>query len=395
MNEQTDTREFPAACYNLTGQPRTGLVLTGGGARAAFQAGALRAVSEIIYRKECGNPFQIIAGTSAGAINAAVLASYAHAPDEGIKALQKVWENFSVDQIFRSDFFGVMKNTGKWIRSIFSNQYHRKHRLGLFDNTPLKELLGHVVKYENIQKAIDAKQLLALSITASGYSTGQSISFFQGAPELSSWQRYRRCGARTKINRDHLLASSAIPMLFPAIKINREFFGDGSVRFLSPISPAIHLGADKIFIIGVDPVRDVNAYRPQNVHYPSVADVAGHVLDSVFIDSLNSDIERIQRINNTIDLIPDSVRGLRSKLRPINTFTISPSQDLSLLASKHFDQLPKVIQFFFRRMGVGSGEGSTVLSYLMFESAYTRELSQLGYEDTMRQKEKILEFFAS
>lgn len=376
---------------NQANSPKTGLVLTGGGARAAYQVGALRAISDITYASEHGNPYQIIAGTSAGAINATVLAAYARSPRLGIRSLQKVWANFSVDQIFRTDFIGVMRNTGRWVRSMFSNNYHRKHHLGLLNNTPLRNLLDRVIHYDNIQEAIDAGDLHALSITASGYASGQSISFYQGHEDLQPWRRYRRCGTRTEINRDHLLASSAIPLVFPAIKINREFFGDGSVRFLAPISPAIHLGADRILVIGVDPIQQ-EITRTKSTQYPSVADIAGHVLDSVFIDSLDSDIERINRINKTINLIPDAVREFQSNLRPIETFTISPSKDLSELASKHFNELPRLIRFFFRRLGIGSDEGSTVLSYLLFESAYTKELIELGYHDAMIQKEKIKQF---
>lgn len=370
-----------------------GLVLTGGGARAAYQIGVISAVSDIIYRREQGNPFPIICGTSAGAINATVLAAYARTPRLGIKSLQRVWSNFHVNAIFRCDFFGVLKHSGHWIRSLFFSEYHKQHQVSLLDNGPLKQLLTAVIHYNNIQESIDSGQLHALSVTASGYYSGQSISFFQGQPELKNWRRYKRCGIRAVIKKEHLLASSAIPIVFPAVKIEKEFFGDGSLRFMAPISPAIHLGADRIFIIGVDPIKKKAHDRPETAHYPSLADIAGQVLDSVFIDSLNSDIERIERVNKTLKLIPEAVRNLQSPLRPVKTFTISPSQSLSQLASSHFKALPKLIRFFFNRIGIDAEEGSTILSYLLFESVYTQELISLGYKDAIEKKEQIIEFF--
>lgn len=384
--------------HNTHTKAKVGLVLTGGGARAAFQVGALRAISDIFYehktdkQSENKNPYPIITGTSAGAINATVLAAYARYPRIGVKKLEQVWRNFSVEQIFRSDFRGVMQNTGRWTRAIFSTRYYQKSGLGLFNNEPLKKLLSQVIHYGNIQKSIDSGHLDALSITASGYNSKQSISFFQAKANTKEWQRYHRRGVATRINREHLLASSAIPLIFPAVKINGEFYGDGSVRFLTPLSPAIHLGADKVLVIGLEPERKTTDNK--NIHqYPSIGDIAGHVLDSVFIDSLNSDLERINRINDTIKLIPESVRQTASKLRPIETLTISPSQDISELASQYFSELPRLIQFFFKRLGIDDNEGSTVLSYLLFESAYTSTLIELGYQDTIKQKKNIELFF--
>jgi NTE family protein len=384
---QADKPNQPSA-----NQSKMGLVLTGGGARAAFQVGVLRAIFDLIDHKKGVNPFPIISGASAGAINATVLASHAQLPRLGIRSLHKVWAGFSVEEIFCCDFKSVMTNSGHWLRSFFSDNYHHKHHLGLLNNSPLKALLARVIHYDSIQEAIDNNQLHALSITASSYYSGQSTSFFQGHESIANWHRHRRNGKRCAINRSHLLASSAIPLVFPAQQIGQEFFGDGSVRFLSPLSPAIHLGADKIMVIGVDPVKEKMPLTSDVIHYPSTADIAGHVLDSVFVDSLDSDIERIKRVNKTIKLIPKAVRDLQSSLRPIETFTISPSQDLSALASKHFYQLPKLIQFFFKRVGIGASEGSNVLSYLLFESSYTQELIALGYADAMNQSDQIQSF---
>lgn len=374
-------------------QSKTALVLTGGGARAAYQVGVLKALSELVFKSHCGNPFPIITGTSAGAINATVLASYAQTPKVGIKTLEKVWNNFTVDKVFRSDFTGVVTNAARWIKSIFINDYHKTRQLSLLNNKPLKDLLGKMIHYKNIQKAIDAKQLDAICITASGYATGQSVSFFQGKENLQGWKRQRRVGCRSNIERKHLLASSAIPLVFPAVKVNREFFGDGSVRFLSPLSPAIHLGAQKILVVGVDPIKNENERRPKKLVYPTIADISGHVLDSVFVDSLDSDLERIGRVNKTLNLIPKEIREKETNLRPIETLSISPSKDISELSGKHFHRLPSIVKFFFRRLGIDDDEGSTVLSYLLFEKQYTKELIELGYSDAMQMKDSILKFF--
>ena len=392
--ERRSASKTTKACYNAISQPKTGLVLTGGGARAAYQVGVLKAISKIIFKNYCGNPFPIVTGTSAGAINAAVIASYAHAPAVGIRSLEKVWQNFSVDQVFRSDFRGLVKNTARWTTSIFVKDYHKSRQLSLLDNNPLSRLLDRVIHYENIQKAIDAKQLDALCITASGYTSGQSVSFFQAKEGIAGWKRHRRVGCRSSIERKHLLASSAIPMVFPAVPINREFFGDGSVRFLSPLSPAIHLGADRILVVGVDPIRQELERHSGEVFYPTIADIAGHVLDSVFVDSLDSDMERIARINKTLGLIPKDILQQESKLKPIKTLSISPSKDLSELSGKHFKELPALVKFFFRRIGIDDDEGSTVLSYLLFERSYTQELLDLGFSDAMAMQQDIIEFFA-
>jgi NTE family protein len=383
----------PKVCYNSTGQPKTGLVLTGGGARAAYQVGVLKAISELIFRTRCGNPFPIITGTSAGAINATVLASYAQTPAVGIKSLERVWQNFTVDKIFRSDFRGIVKNAYRWSKSIFINDYHKRRQLSLLNNNPLKDLLTKVVHYDNIQKGIDANQLDAICITASGYTSGQSVSFFQGNESLHGWKRHRRVGCRANIERKHLLASSAIPLVFPAVQVNREFFGDGSVRFLSPLSPAIHLGAERILVVGVDPIKQEHERSPNNLIYPTTADIAGHVLDSVFVDSLDSDLERIGRINKTLDLIPEDIRKKETQLRNIETLSISPSADLSQLAGKYFHTLPAMVKFFFRRIGIEEDKGSTILSYLLFESLYTQELITLGYNDAMNMQRPIIDFF--
>ena len=371
---------------------KVGLVLSGGGARAAYQVGVLKAISRLLPNDH-GNPFDIISGTSAGAINAVALASYAGHYRLGIRQLERIWKNFSCDQVFRSNFTSVFSWSMKFIMNTLFN-YKAGEPVSLLDNTPLKQLLKKFISFDNIQKAIDNKDLHALSVTASGYSTGESVSFFQGHNSLKNWQRLRRIGVRSRINLNHLLASSAIPTVFPAVKINREFFGDGAIRQLAPISPVLHLGANKILVIGVS--GDNHKRKPREImtHYPSMGKIMNHMFNAAFLDSMESDVERLTRINNTISKIPDEIilsQGI--PLRPVELLEISPSESIDDIASRHARELPRSLKFFFKTNTIGQKSSSGVLSYLLFERGFCRDLIQHGYEDAMKQKEEILRFF--
>ena len=371
---------------------KVGLVLSGGGARAAYQVGVLKAISRLLPN-EHGNPFDIISGTSAGAINAVALASYAGHYRLGIRQLERIWKNFSCDQVFRSNFTSVFSWSMKFVMNTLFN-YKAGEPVSLLDNTPLKQLLKKFISFDNIQKAIDNKDLHALSVTASGYSTGESVSFFQGHNSLKNWQRLRRIGVRSRINLNHLLASSAIPTVFPAVKINREFFGDGAIRQLAPISPVLHLGANKILVIGVS--GDNHKRKPREImtHYPSMGKIMNHMFNAAFLDSMESDVERLTRINNTISKIPDEIilsQGI--PLRPVELLEISPSESIDDIAARHARELPRSLKFFFKTNTVGQKSSSGVLSYLLFERGFCRDLIQHGYEDAMKQKEEILRFF--
>lgn len=374
---------------------RTALVLSGGGARAAYQVGVLKAVAELLPQHKA-IPFSIICGTSAGAINATVLACYASRFRIGMRRLEQVWAGFHTAQIYRADLIGMSMNSLRWLGSLFRGRNRPISSLSLLDNEPLRDMLSKLLPFPEIATAINKGDLYALSVTCSGYNSGESVSFFEGNPEIDTWHRYRRAGSRTRINLDHLMASSAIPIVFPAVKLNREYFGDGSVRFLAPISPALHLGATRVMIVGVDAVRPIEERkRVTEAPYPTIAEIAGHVLDSVFIDSLDSDLERLQRINKTLAKIPPQVvKEQNIQLKPVDTLVISPSEDLAPMSGKHANQLPRTVRFFFRRVGISRKSGSAILSYLLFESSFTRELIDLGYRDAMNQKNEIQAFFA-
>lgn len=369
---------------------KAALVLTGGGARAAYQVGVLKAVSQLL-RADSSNPFPIISGTSAGAINAATMAVYASDFHKGVRRLDRVWRNFEVGHVFRADTFGILKSGSHWMAALALGGLGRYNPVSLLNRNPLRQLLSNHLDCNEIQAAIDGGFLDALSITASGYTSGQSISFYQGLPDIEPWKRVRRLGLPSKIGIDHLMASSAIPFLFEAEKINREFFGDGSMRQGAPLSPALHLGANRLLVIGVHN-EDIGE-RKQVVDYPSMAQIAGHVLNSIFLDSLDGDLERLERINNTL---ARAGKGRLMKpnigLHKIDALVISPSEDLGIIASRHLHRLPRPLRFLLRGIGAISKDDNSFVSYLMFDSAYCKELISLGYADAMRNKDELKEF---
>ena len=370
---------------------KVGLVLTGGGARAAYQVGVLRAISELTPAG-VRNPFPIICGTSAGAVNAAVLAANGSDFRRGVRMLMTVWKNFRAYHVYRADPLGVLQNTLHWLAAVLAGGgLGRKTTVSLLDNTPLGDLLRNRLDFSTIQPAIDAGDLIAVSITCSGYSSGQSVSFFQGAPGLEPWNRARRIGIPMRIAPDHLLASSALPFIFPAMHINREYFGDGSMRQIAPVSPALHLGADRLLIIGVGRQLSSRPERTKTEGYPSLAQIAGHCLNSIFLDSLEVDLERLQRINRTLSLMPPEVAATNTvAMRPVDFRLISPSEELERIAWNFRHELPLAIRFLL--YGALRRRGSNLLSYLLFEKSYCRALIQLGYKDTMDRKDELLAF---
>lgn len=371
---------------------KIGLVLSGGGARAAYQVGVLKAICRLMP-PDSKNPFQVISGTSAGAINAVALASYAGHYKLGIRSLENIWKNFSSDQIYRTDIKGVLGSSIKFFLNTFFG-YKAGDPVSLLDNTPLRGLLKKVVLYENIQKAIDNKDLHAISVTASGYASGESVSFFQAHNSIKNWQRLRRIGLRSRINVEHLLASSAIPSVFPAIQINREFFGDGAIRQLAPISPALHLGAEKVLVIGVSGEAHKRKQRETMKSYPSMAKIMNHMFNAAFLDSMESDVERLTRINSTLSKIPEEIMVSEGiNLKPVDILEISPSESIDDIAARHARELPKSLRFFLKGSGTTHKSGAGVLSYLLFERGFCRDLIQHGYDDAMKRKDDILKFF--
>lgn len=382
---------------------KTGLVLTGGGARAAYQVGVLDGISTIL----CGagwqphrNPYDIICGTSAGAINATALACHADNFEEGLKNTRKVWEHITVERVYRADSLGVIRSGARWLSLMSFGWLLRKWKASppnaLLDNTPMVTMLNRMLNFPRLDAALVDGALHALAVTASSYTAGRHITFFQSETEIEPWVRSQRLALRSQIGVEHLLASAAIPLIFPATPLycngRREYFGDGSMRQLAPISPAIHLGADKVLVIGAGRLTEPERETSEPARYPTLAQIGGHALSSIFLDSLAVDIERMTRINLTLSVLNDEQRA-RTPLRPIDALIIAPSERLDEIASRHVHNLPGPVRMLLGAIGATDVSGAALASYLLFEASYTRELIELGRKDALARREDVLSFF--
>ncbi len=402
------------------GPPLTGLILSGGGARAAYQVGVLQAIAQI--RREvlgigsrsnasavapglaAANPFPIIAGTSAGAINAAALACRADDFDSAVGDLVDTWRGFSAEQVYRTDSLGIARSGARWLTMLSIGwliaRWTRVRPRSLLDSSPLIGLLKDLIAIERFETMLSQGHLYALAVTASSYTTGQHLTFYQSRADILPWTRSQRMAQRCPIDHSHLLASAAIPFVFPAIALpidgGTDWFGDGSMRQSAPISPAVHLGAKRIVVVGAGRMHEPAAVHRGSPDYPNLAQIAGHAMSSIFLDALAVDVERLQRINATLALLPPEALAT-SALRPIEVLVISPSQRLDDIASRHLGSLPGPIRGLLRGVGV-SGEGKTasgaaLASYLLFESPYTCELIDLGNADTFARRDEVVRFF--
>ncbi|MFT5838045.1 MAG: NTE family protein [Flavobacteriales bacterium] len=362
------------------------LLLSGGGARAAYQLGVLKAIATFLPRNQ-GLPFPIVCGNSAGAINATGLACYASCYHLGLRKLEWVWKNFHTRQVYDSGIRDVFRHLANNFLSSFQSEQNQKGPSSLLNNQPLRHLIRSRLDFHRIDRNVSRGYLRAISINASSYTSHDSISFYQGQADIKPWQREQRRGIPCTLNSEHLIASSAIPMLFPPVKMFGEYLGDGSVHQLSPLSPAIHLGAEKILIIGVEQPEKKSSFTNMT-SFPSSIAIAGHLLDTIFADTLKSDLERLTRINETIAHMTYKQQQ-QTQLKTIDTLLINPTINFNEMAAKHFHRMPSGIKILLRMMGLHDKADSSLLSYLLFEKEFCRELINLGMQDGLARQEEL------
>lgn len=362
-------------------------MLTGGGARSAYQVGVLRALSQLLPRAR--NPFPVIVGTSAGAVAASVLAAEATHWHRAVTGLERVWANFRSEQVFHVDPIHMVRSGLHWVLALLSGGLILSPPKSMLDNSPLRELLGVHIEFAGVRRNIARGHLQAFAICATSYQTGYSVTFYDAAPSIQEWTREQHIGRRAELTLDHVMASAAIPLLFPPMKLGQEFFGDGAMRQFMPLSPAIHLGADRLLIIGSRGQRDAGVLGSvTHPLMPTPGEIFGYMLDTLFTDQIYCDLEQLERINQLVRLAPQAAHGLKA----VETLMMAPSVDPREVAARHAHEMPRSLRTLLRVLGGADASSSQLASYLSFEAGYTQELIQIGYDDAMRSRDTLLAF---
>jgi NTE family protein len=367
---------------------RFGIVLSGGGARGAYQAGSLRALYEVC--RDVGNltPFETLVGMSAGTINAAFIAAEISDLNYATNRLCEIWKQIRSQDVIRTDPFSITKTGLRLIRQLSIGGFTgwlRVERLALLNTTPLAKLLSENVNFANIAKHVEEKKLHALCITATDYSTSLGVTFFAGSSEIEPWTRVQRRGIRSHIDVDHIMASASIPLFFPPWPVAGRFYGDGCLRNTAPLSPAIHCGATKLIVLGARRWKPMELTPDTNIR-PSLGRILSVLINAILMDGIETDVERILIINKALEAAPS-----QNQFRQIEVFYSRPSQTLSELAVHYVDSLPPILRFLINGLGTPK-ESAEILSYLTFVPEYSTALVEMGYKDIMNQREKLVQF---
>ena len=371
---------------------KSGLVLSGGGARGAYQAGVLLAAQEISQSSGVPLKFDFLSGVSAGAINASSLAANCDDMKQATETLAKLWSTVTFESVFSTDSMTMSKIGLQWLKEIsIGGITGTTPGRSLLDTTPLRGFIHGNMDYNKVDQNIHNGHLSALCITSIDYAKSATTTFIQGKDILPSWDKGRKRSERTTITTEHIMASSAIPLLFPPVKIDDRFFGDGAVRNHAPCSPVIYLGAEKLLVIGVR-MQSSTAHeqRASNGSAPSVARVVNTILNGVLLDAVEQDVDRLHRLNEyALAITPEQQNKI--SLRPLDYLLISPSADIGEMAVQKANKLPRVVRFLMK--GLGSlQDASEIISYLLFDPEFCSDLIEIGRQDGLANKEELLRF---
>jgi len=375
-------------------RPRTAVVVSGGGARGAYQVGVLRGLIDAGFLPAEGPAFDIFVGSSAGAINAAALASHADNLAKGVEALERVWGGIQPQQVFRTDLRSLGSTGFQWAWDLsFGGALGHVTPKALLDTSPLRQLLKEKIPLRRLDANIANGTLHALAVAATDLYTSNGVVFVHGAPEVSLWKRARWVVERARIGVDHLMASSAIPIFFPSVEVGERHFGDGCIRNTAPLSPAINLGAERIVAIGVLEGARVAVPAVSGRRLPpTIAQIAGILLDAVMLDAIEVDVEHSTRVNSSVLRSTAPTPGFPFRL--VDVLWLSPRQSLGQLAMDYAEKIPGIVRYLMR--GLGSDETTTELvSYLLFDATYCSRLMELAREDVVAARPAIEQFFSS
>lgn len=370
-----------------------GLVLSGGGARGAYQAGVLQAIVEIAKSLGVRRPFPVITGVSAGAINASYLAAMSDDLELGCEKMAGLWSNLTAERVFKTDALTAGRSGFRFMMdATVGALYKKKLARSLLETSPLRALLEEHVPFHRIDKNVSDGHLDALAVTAMNYTNSNSVTWVQGQKSLGMWTRQRRKSETALIGVEHIMGSAAIPLFFPPIRVGEDHYGDGCLRNTAPLSPAIHLGADRLIVISVRRPESKAAPLSPDIE-PSIARVLGVILNALLLDAVDVDMERMMRINQTLDLVPERQRE-ELQLRKVDYLWLRPSHDIGHLAGELFDRLPRVIRYLVAGLG-SSKEAAELTSYLLFDPDFCGQLVRMGYEDGIAQRADIAKFLTS